>query len=80
MYTSNDGRTCGELCGLEFSASYSDLTFRLLFVPALMPKEFSLTRGGLGKIVWTYLIESDFGETNLGVWKGAFSVRASENL
>ncbi|GJX48373.1 hypothetical protein Tco_0273563 [Tanacetum coccineum] len=77
---SNDGRTCGELCGLEFSASYRDLTFQLLFVPGLKPKVLSLTRGGLGKIVWTYLTESDFGETNLGIWKDAFSVRASENL
>nr|GEW43047.1 hypothetical protein [Tanacetum cinerariifolium] len=46
----------------------------------LKPKVLSLTRGGLGKILQTYLTESDFGETNLGVWKDSFSVRASENL
>nr|GEY80665.1 hypothetical protein [Tanacetum cinerariifolium] len=80
VYTSNDWRTSGELCGLEFSASYRDLMFQLLFVPGLKPKVLSLIKGGLGKIVQAYLTHSNFGETNLGVRKDAFSVRAFENL
>ncbi|GKA74480.1 hypothetical protein Tco_0780782 [Tanacetum coccineum] len=31
VYASNDWRTYGELCDLEFYASYRDLTFQLLF-------------------------------------------------
>ncbi|GJS91225.1 hypothetical protein Tco_0773861 [Tanacetum coccineum] len=46
----------------------------------LKPKVLFLTRGGLGKIMRMYLTQSDFGETNLGVWEDALSVRASESL
>nr|GEW26549.1 hypothetical protein [Tanacetum cinerariifolium]GEX80997.1 hypothetical protein [Tanacetum cinerariifolium] len=46
----------------------------------LKPKVLSLTRGELGKIVWTYLTHSDFGEMKSGAWKEVLFARVSENL
>ncbi|GKB45917.1 hypothetical protein Tco_0896670 [Tanacetum coccineum] len=53
---------------------------RVVRIPHMMPKILSLTRGGLRKIMRTCLTLSDFGETNLGVSKDTFSVRASMNV
>ncbi|GJX96485.1 hypothetical protein Tco_0352283 [Tanacetum coccineum] len=46
----------------------------------LKAKDTSPYKRWTGKIVRTCLTQSDFGETNLGVWKDAFSVRTSENF
>nr|GEW93980.1 receptor protein-tyrosine kinase CEPR2 [Tanacetum cinerariifolium] len=57
-----------------------DLIFRLLFVPGIKPKVLSLTRGGLGKIMQTYLTQIYFGEMKSGVWKEVLFTRVYENL
>ncbi|GKF38723.1 hypothetical protein Tco_0118784, partial [Tanacetum coccineum] len=46
----------------------------------LKPKLLSLTRGGLGKIMQTYLTQSDFSEMKSGAWKEVLFARVSENL